>query len=105
MARDAATIAGAQGLHMEIGRIEPGFSADLLLIDPSCFGPHNYPLEQHTAPESADTAADVDESNDERRGHVVDAECQGQLATDARDAHAVAPHEKEEQELKVEHGR
>ncbi len=56
----AATIAGAQGLHMEIGRIEPGFSADLLLIDPSCFGPHNYPLiEWVYAGQSADIVGRV----------------------------------------------
>ena len=56
----AATIAGAQGLHMEIGRIEPGFSADLLLIDPSCFGQHNYPLiEWVYAGQSADIVGRV----------------------------------------------
>ena len=45
---------------MEIGRIEPGFSADLLLIDPSCFGPHNYPLiEWVYAGQSADIVGRV----------------------------------------------
>lgn len=40
----AATIAGAQGLHRKLGRIEPGFCADLLVVDPCCLAPHNYPL-------------------------------------------------------------
>lgn len=40
----AATIAGAQGLGAPLGRIEPGFAADLLLVDPTRLGPHNYPL-------------------------------------------------------------
>lgn len=40
----AATIAGAQGLGEPLGRIEPGFAADLLLVDPTRLGPHNYPL-------------------------------------------------------------
>ena len=31
----AATIAGAQGLGAPLGRIEPGFAADLLLVDPT----------------------------------------------------------------------
>lgn len=42
----AATIAGAQGLHENLGRIEPGFHADLLLVDPARLAPHNYPLIQ-----------------------------------------------------------
>ena len=40
----AATIAGAQGLGEPLGRIESGFAADLLLVDPTRLGPHNYPL-------------------------------------------------------------
>lgn len=40
----AATVAGAQGLHRKLGRIEPGFCADLLVVDPCCLAPHNYPL-------------------------------------------------------------
>lgn len=42
----AATIAGAQGLQENLGRIEPGFHADLLLVDPARLAPHNYPLIQ-----------------------------------------------------------
>ena len=42
----AATIAGAQGLHENLGRIEPGYHADLLIVDPARLGPHNYPLIQ-----------------------------------------------------------
>ena len=40
----AATIAGAQGLGEKTGRLEPGFAADLLLVNPTRLGPNNYPL-------------------------------------------------------------
>lgn len=40
----AATIAGAQALGEPVGRIEPGFCADLLIVNPDRFRPHNYPL-------------------------------------------------------------
>lgn len=40
----AATIAGAQALGEPLGRIEPGFKADLLIVNPARLRPHNYPL-------------------------------------------------------------
>lgn len=42
----AATIAPAQALGLNAGRIEAGFAADALLVDPARLGPHNYPLIQ-----------------------------------------------------------
>lgn len=40
----AATIAGAQALGEKLGRLDAGFAADLLLVDPARLGPNNYPL-------------------------------------------------------------
>lgn len=54
----AATVAGAQAMGQALGRIEPGFHADLLIINPDRLRPLNYPLNNfvyHAQPHDIET--------------------------------------------------